>query len=142
MKKHRLFVNYRLLWKEIQDCNRYEIAHTRLLRRGNSYVLYELYSRYKNLLNKQLNEGYKIDPDHLPVLYVASSAMSKHTPYSVRSITNCLQNLTCDSYRHLIRIEPVFNYSKFKVTIPLRYFMTLGNIKSIGSQKIEDRFNS
>ena len=58
MKKHRLFVNYRLLWREIQDSSKFQAMHGRLLRRGNSYVFYELCNRYKNLLNQLIQKGY------------------------------------------------------------------------------------
>ncbi len=128
MKNYRLFINYKLLWREIQKSNRFKIAHSRQLRRGNSYVLYELCNRYKNLLNKLIKEGKTIDPDNLPLLYVASSEMYIQSPYQMKSITNCLQNLMNRSYSHLITIDSIFNESKFMVSIPLRYFQTLGNI--------------
>lgn len=129
MKNYRLFVNYRLLWREIQESNRFKIAHTSQLRRGNSYVLYELCNQYKNLLNTIIEKGNTIDQQHLPSLYVASSEMSVHTPYEMKSITNCLQHLTQTTYKHLISIDSIFNGSKFKVSIPFRYFYTLENIQ-------------
>ncbi|WP_027395945.1 hypothetical protein [Aquimarina latercula] len=128
MKQHRLFVNYRLLWREIQDSNKFEPVHSWLLRRGNSYVLYQLCKRYKDLLNQYIKEGKTIDADNLPLLYIGSSDMYKNSPYRMKSITNCLQTLMRDSYWHLITIKPIFNESKFKVSIPLRYFFTLGDI--------------
>lgn len=128
MKQHRLFVNYRLLWREIQDSNKFEPVHSWLLRRGNSYVLYQLCDRYKNLLNQYMNEGKTIDIDNLPLLYIGSSDMYKNSPYRMKSITNSLQNLMRDSYWHLINIKPIFNESKFKVSIPLRYFLSLSQI--------------
>ncbi len=135
MKKHHLFVNYRLLWREIQDSNKFKIVHTRLLRRGNSYVLYELCNRYKDLLNQTLKENKTIDPDNLPILYVGSSDIYRNSPYQIRSITNAMQVLKDSSYTHLIHIESVFNNSKFKVRIPLRYFFSLEELKCKESTK-------
>jgi hypothetical protein len=139
MKKHQLFVNYRLLWREIQDSNKFKILHTRLLRRGNSYVLYELCNRYKDLLNQTIKENKTIDPDSLPTLYVGSSDIYRRSPYQMKSITNCLQVLTDSSYRHIINIDSIFNGSKFKVSIPLRYFFTLD---TIGYQKHLDEMGN
>ncbi|GAA0726128.1 hypothetical protein GCM10009430_32800 [Aquimarina litoralis] len=125
MKQHRLFVNYRLLWREIQDSNKFEPVHSWLLRRGNSYVLYQLCNRYKNLLNQYIKEGKTIDVDNLPLLYIGSSDIYKKSPYRMKSITNGLQTLMRHTYWHLITIKPIFNESKFAVTIPLRYFFSL-----------------
>lgn len=130
MKRHRLFVNYRLLWREIQDSNKFEPVHSWLLRRGNSYVLYQLCNLYKDLLNQYIKEGKTIDEDNLPLLYIGSSDIYKNSPYRMKSITNSLQNLMRDSYWHLINIKPIFNESKFKVSIPLRYFFSLSQTNS------------
>ncbi|WP_299184172.1 hypothetical protein [uncultured Aquimarina sp.] len=139
MRKYQLFVNYRLLWREIQDSNKFKILHTRSLRRGNSYVLYDLCNRYKDLLNKIIKEHKTIDPDNLPTLYVGSSDMYRRSPYQMKSITDCLQVLTDSSYRHIISIKSIFNNSKFKVRIPLRYFFTLD---TMGYQEHLDEMNN
>lgn len=129
MRKQRLFINYRLLWREIQDSNKFKIAHTSLLRRGNSYVLYELCNRYKDLLNQIIRQNKVIDPNNLPTLYIGSSDIYKHSPYQMKSITNSMQALMHGSYSHLIHMESIFNDSKFMVCIPLRYFFTLSWIE-------------
>lgn len=141
MKQHLLFVNYRLLWREIQDSNKFEPVHSWLLRRGNSYVLYQLCNRYKDLLNQYIEEGKTIDADNLPSLYIGSSDMYKNSPYRMKSITNSLQTLTRDSYCHLINIKSIFNESKFKVSIPLRYFFSLSQINP-GEALDEKEFES
>ena len=133
----KLYVNYRLLWREVQECNRFEASYSRLLRRGNSYVLYTLCNQYKDLLNKLIQKGEGIDPNHLPIMYVASSEMYLDSPFQMKSITNCLNNLNSISFKHLIQIQNIFNESKFMVTIPLRYFYSLKRMSSNAENFIE-----
>lgn len=128
MEKHRFYVNYRKLWVDIQNANRFNYSFTTMLRAGNSYFVYNLCERYKTMLNDRRDWEEALDPEHMPALYVSSYALRSGSPYHIKSITNCMEMLQRLGVQEIIEVKTVFNSSKFKVVIPLRYFHKLSDV--------------